>query len=65
MPELTPIHDSCPQGHRYAYVTSKGFGWCKVCLRHSPATTEAEDALEWMRVQGIVHPAMDAGRALS
>ena len=53
MPEqLIQIYESCPQGHRYARVTSKGFGWCKPCQRHSPATLEAEHALKVLRSAG-------------
>ena len=46
------IHDSCPQGHPYAYVTSRGFGWCRECQKHSPTTLEGEAALEELRAEG-------------
>lgn len=63
MPEqLTQVHDACPQGHRYAYVLDKGFGWCKACQRYSPATLEAERALVELKKQGSVHPRMDVSR---
>ena len=61
--DIVQIHESCPQGHRYAYVTSKGFGWCKACQRHSPATTEAEAALEGLRARDTVPAGMDTSRS--
>ena len=66
MPEQpTRIHESCPQGHRYLGVTSKGFAWCKKCQLWSPATTEAEAALEGMRAKGTVPAGMDTDRNAS
>lgn len=37
------IHRACPEGHPFRYVTSKGWGWCRECMRHYPATLEAEE----------------------
>ncbi len=36
------IHLACPDSHPFQYITGKGFGWCKECERHWPATLEAE-----------------------
>lgn len=40
------IHLACPKSHPFVYVTSKGFGWCPECVRHWPATLEAERAAQ-------------------
>ncbi len=49
----TQVHDSCPQGDPYAYVVwPSGFGWCTKCVRHSPATREAETVLRKLQEEG-------------
>ena len=49
---MPTIYKKCPRGHPYDYVTSAGFGWCEICVLHSPATLGAEHALEVLRSTG-------------
>ena len=53
------VRERCPQGHSFAYVTSRDFGWCRTCQRYSPVTLEAECCLPEMKRVGNLHHAID------
>lgn len=59
------VDHSCPNGHGFEYVTSKGFAWCDVCKRFSPVTLDALESFEDLRARGVIHPGIDQSFVLN